>query len=105
MYILSQIFAIISTILLGLSYFAKSKRKIMLLCVFYCLFYALHYLFLGAITGMVMTLISMGRNIWFYLVAKKGGENSYFSLILFIIVAIVGVIFTYYDYFSIISMI
>lgn len=105
MYILSQIFVIISTVLLGLSYFAKSKKHIMLFCVFYCIFYAAHYLFLGAITGMVMTLISMGRNIWFYIIAKKGKNNSYFSLGLFIVIAMIGVIITFNDCFSIISMV
>ncbi len=104
MYVLSQGCAIISTIFLGLSYFAKSKRNIMLLCVFYCMFYAFHYLFLGAFTGMVMTLISLIRNIWFYIASKKGEDNSIFSLTLFVLVSIFGVIFTYKDLFSIVSM-
>lgn len=104
MYILSQISAIISTIFLGISYFAKDKKNIMLLCVIYCIFYAFHYLLLGAITGTTMTIISSIRNIWFYKRAKREKNNNSLSLIVFMAISLLGLIITYKDIFSIVSM-
>lgn len=104
MYVLSQICAVVSTVFLGLSYFAKNKRNIMLLCLIYCVFYGIHYLLLSAITGMLMTFISSIRNICFYTSAKKGRQNSHLSLIAFVLIGIFGMAFTYQNIFSIVSM-
>ena len=104
MYILSQIFVAISTIILGASYFANTKKNIMLLCVLYCIFYGAHYLLLGAYTGLTMTAISSVRNVWFYYIAKNNKENNIRTLLLFITVAFVSGFASYQDYFSIISI-
>ena len=103
-YVLSQLLVIVSTIFIGASYLAKSKKRVMLLCVVYCIFYSSHYMLLGAYTGMVMSLISACRNIYFYYYAKRNKRNNYFSLIFFMMFAFISGIIFYQDYISIVSM-
>lgn len=104
-YVCSQVLAVISTVVIGVSYLAKDKKNIMLLCVVYCFFYSGHYLLLNAYTGTLMTLISAARNVWFYFNAKKNRNNPKFSLMLFLLMAIIFGIISYQDTFSIISII
>ncbi|MBQ7140331.1 MAG: YgjV family protein [Bacilli bacterium] len=103
-YLLSQLFVITATILLGITYFAKKKKNILILCVLYCIFYGLHYLLLNAITGALMTLISLIRNYWFYINSKKNRENSKLILITLILIAIISGVMGYQDIFSIVSI-
>ena len=103
-YFLSQVFVLIASVFIGCSYRAKSKKNVMLLCVIYCVFYSTHYLLLGAFTGMFMSLISASRNILFYYNAKKRKKNKLSILILFAGVAVVAGIYSYEDFFSILSM-
>jgi hypothetical protein len=104
-YLLSQILVFIATIFIGATYLVKDKKTITLLCVIYCIFYAGHYLLLGAFTGFIMTVISAFRNILFYKNAVEKKDNSFGILFLFIFIAIVSGIFTFQDYFSIISIV
>lgn len=104
MYLLSQIFVIISTIILALSYISKSKKNVMLLCVLYCIFYGMHYLLLGAYTGLTMTTISGIRNIWFYNIERTNKANNIYTLILFVSISIISGIITYKNLFSIVSI-
>ena len=103
-YVLSQILVIISTLFIGASYLAKRKKHVMLLCVVYCIFYSSHYMLLGAYTGMVLTLISALRNIYFFFYEKNNKKNNLFSLILFILIALISGIICYQDYFSFVSI-
>ena len=103
-YYLSQILVIISTIFIGASYLAKNKKQVMLLCVIYCIIYGTHYMLLYAYTGMIMSLISATRNIYFFFYEKNKNRNNLFSLILFIIVEIISGIICYQDYFSLVSI-
>lgn len=103
-YVYSQILVVISTVFIGCSYLAKDKKNIMLLCVIYCFFYSGHYLLLNAYTGALMSLISAARNIWFYLNAKKKRNNPKFSLLLFLLLAVIFGAVSYQDTFSIISI-
>ncbi len=104
-YIVSQILVLIAIAFLGATYLVKDKKTIMFLCIIYCIFYGTHYLLLGAITGAVMTAISAARNVWFFVNAKRDVDNSLFTLILFVGVAIVSGITSYQDVFSIVSIV
>ena len=78
-YVLSQICVIIAVILLGTTYLIKDKKIILFLSILFACFYGIQYLLLNAITGFLMNLVSIVRNIWFYINAKKkngkiGGE-------------------------------
>lgn len=104
LYLLSQICVIISIILLGSTYFFKSKEKILGLCLVYNVFYGIHYLLLGAVTGTCMNLVSFIRNLWFYRNSKMNKKNSEAVLYTLFIISSVSCIFTYDDVFSLVSL-
>lgn len=104
-YVLSQICAIIAVILLGITYCVKDKKIVLLLAISFATFYGIQYLLLNAITGFFMNLVSIIRNIWFYINYKNKRKNSIFVLIsLFIITITLGLI-SYKDIFSILPII
>lgn len=104
LYLISQIFVIIATLILGITYFLKDKVKILILCLFYCLFYGVHYLLLGAFTGSLMNLVSFIRNFWFFRNSKKNKKNGKLLLIILVSISVISCIITYKDIFSIVSM-
>ena len=65
-YLLSQTIVIIATIFIAFTYVIKNRKKILILFILYSIFYGLHYLLLNAITGFLMNLVSIIRNIIFY---------------------------------------
>ena len=77
----------------------------MLLCVIYCIFYSSHYMLLGAYTGMLMSLVSASRNIFFYYYAKCNKKNNIINLVIFTLVAFIFGIVCYQNYFSIVSIV
>lgn len=103
-YIISQIFVIIAMLSLGISYLSKNKKKIMILCIVYSIMYGGQYLLLGAITGFTMNIVSIIRNIWFYINAKSNNKNNIWVLIILCILAIIFGIITYDNIFSIIPI-
>jgi hypothetical protein len=58
-YLFSQIAVIIATVFLGLTYFSKDRKKILILFILYSAFYGVHYILLEAITGFFMNMISI----------------------------------------------
>lgn len=104
LYLLSQVCVVISILILGTTYFVKSKEKILGLCLIYNIFYGVHYLLLGAVTGTCMNLVSFIRNLWFYRNSKKGIKNNEAVLYTLFIISSVSCIFTYDDVFSLISL-
>ena len=103
-YLLSQIFVIIATLVVSITYIAKSRKKILLCLIFYNLFYGIHYLLLNAITGSLMTLVSIGRNVFFYYNHVKEKENGITVLIIIYIIIIGFGIYSYQDIYSLVSM-
>lgn len=103
-YLFSQIFVIIATIFLGLTYFSKNRKKILILFIFYSVFYGIHYLLLEAITGFFMNLVSIIRNIIFYRYELKSKKNDEKFLIFLFLIIIFSTIYTYKDLFSILLM-
>lgn len=104
MYVVSQIFVIISSLVIGSTYFVKDKTKILYLCLIYCIFYGLHYLLLGAITGFLMTGVSFLRNLVFYINSKNNRSNNIFILIILIEISLISGISGYQDVYSIVSI-
>ena len=103
-YTISQILVVISMICIGSTYICKNKKTIMILCIIYGIFYGSHYLLLGATTGFVMNLVSITRNVWFYINAKKEKKNSKVLLGILVMIGIASGLLSYQDPFSIISM-
>ena len=104
MYVVSQIFVIISSLVIGSTYFVKDKTKILYLCLIYCIFYGVHYLLLGAVTGFLMTGVSFLRNLVFYVISKNNRSNNIFILIILIEISLISGISGYQDVYSIVSI-
>ena len=103
-YLLSQIIVIIATVFISFTYFIKNRKKFLIVFILYSMFYGMHYLLLGALTGFLMNMVSIIRNIIFYKwEIKKKKNNKNFLIILFLII-IIFTIFSYKDIFSLVSM-
>lgn len=75
-YILSQAFTIINYILLGVTYYLKDRKAILLVNILSAISMAIAYIFLGAYTGLAMCAIAIMRNLIFILDEKKNGKSD-----------------------------
>lgn len=75
-YIISQVFAVLAMLSVGISYQFKNKKIILILCIIYSTCYSLEYLLLGAMAGVAMNFVSVIRNVWFYINARKERKNG-----------------------------
>ena len=101
-YIISQVFVIVAMLFLGISYLQRDKKTIMILCIVYSVLYGGQYLLLGALTGFAMNIVSIIRNIWFYINAKSNRKNNKLVLMLLITIAIIFAVVSYDNIFSVI---
>ena len=91
MFYLAQLFGIIALVLLITS-FQKNNKNILLKCqIFSSLFFALQYLCLNAITGCLMNLMTMIRNI----IYKKFPKTPLLFVVLIIMSMIILSLFSY----------
>lgn len=104
-YIISQLFVVFAMLSLGATYLCKDKKKIVALGILYAILYGGQYLLLGAMTGFAMNIISIIRNIWFYINAKNNKKNNLIVLIVLIVLAIIFGAISYSNIFSIIPVI
>ena len=103
-YLLSQIIVIVATIFIAFTYFIKNRKKILILFILYSIFYGIHYLLLNAITGFLMNLVSIIRNIIFYKQEINNKQNSKIFLVVLFSIIILFTLCSYKDYYSLISM-
>ena len=104
-YIISQILVVFAMLSLGTTYLCKDKNKIVALGILYSVLYGTQYLLLGAMTGFAMNIISIIRNIWFYINVKNKKKNKLITLIVLIILVIIFGLMSYNNIFSIIPII
>lgn len=69
-YIFSQFFAIFAYMFLGMTYLIKKKNFVLLLNALSTTCFTISYIFLFAWSGVKMSMISLLRNLIFYLVAR-----------------------------------
>lgn len=103
-YVLSQVSVIIATVFISFTYLLKDRKKILILFILYSLFYGVHYLLLNAITGFLMNLVSIVRNIIFFKHEVKNQDNNKLFLLILFSIIIIFTVFSYKDLFSLISM-
>ena len=70
--IVGQILGIIATLIFVISYQANTKNKVLFLQVLAVICICVSYLLLGAISGFVLNIICLIRNICFLLIKKEG---------------------------------
>lgn len=110
-YIISQIFTIIMYALLGISYYAKDRKTILVLNFLSLIANAVAYVLLEAYTGLAMCIVAFFRNIVFLVDEKKNGVKSEIGkkdivwLIIFYILIVISTVFTYEGLLSLLSVI
>ena len=109
-YILSQIFTVIMYALLALTYYAKERKKVLVLNFAALIANGIAYVFLSAWSGLAMCFIALTRNIIFLIDEKKNGKrdtiNKMDIIILFVLyaISIVSAVFTYEGFLSLFSV-
>lgn len=109
-YILSQVFTIINYALLAISYYAKDRRKVLIISFLSLIANAIAYIFLSAWTGLAMCAVALIRNIIFLIDENKNGKretNNKTDIIILIIlytISIISAVFTYDGFFSLLSV-
>lgn len=109
-YILSQVFIIISYLLLMLSYQAKSRKNILVLSNISIVANGISYVFLQAYTGLAMCFVALFRNIIFMVDEKRNGKSDKISkkdiiiLVVLYLISLVSTVFTYDGFLSLLSV-
>ena len=100
-YILSQIFVIISYLLLGLTYLKDKRKTILIIGTCSLIALEISYFLLSAYTGVAMVAIAIIRNIIFYFDEKKNGKSDkiykkdVLILIILYLITLISAIYTY----------
>ena len=109
-YIASQIATIIMYGLLALSYYAKDRKKVLIISFLSLLANVVAYVLLRAWSGIAMCLVALVRNILFLVDEKKNGvkekvdKKDIIILIILYLISIVSAIFTYEGFLSLLSV-
>ncbi len=110
-YILSQIFIIINYVLLGLSYYCKNRKTVLVISFMAVIANGLSYVFLNAYSGLSMCILALVRNIIFLVDEKKNGKSDKITkkdviiLVALYAIAITSAIFTYEGFLSLLSVV
>lgn len=99
-YILSQVCVFIAFAIDATSYFFKTKKNFLLLCICYSCFYILSYIFLNVYLAVIANSIFLVRNIWYTHLNNKNKKFNAYLLPIFILNAgfITAFIFLYTSY-------
>ena len=107
MYTISQIFVVLGYLLLGVSYCLKSRKTILIVSLASLVSSYFAYLFLNAYSGMAMMILAIIRNLIFIGENKKNNSDkiSYKDWLILVFLYIVTIIFAFFTYKGIGSMI
>lgn len=109
-YIISQIFTVISYILLATTYQVKNRKAVLTLNLFGQLSFIIAYSLLGAWSGLAMTVLAIIRNIIFIVDENKNVKREHMNkmdisiLIIMYIASITSAIVTYNGFFSLLPV-
>ena len=109
-YILSQVFTVITYVLLALTYYAKDRNKVLVLSFISIIANGLAYVFLSAWTGLAMCIVALIRNIIFLVDEKKNGKRDTINktdiviLVVLYTISIISAVFTYDGFLSLLSV-
>ena len=109
-YIISQVFTVIMYILLGITFYVKERKVVLILNFIATISIAIAYILLGAWTGLAMCIVVIIRNTIFLLDEKKNGKRDRINktdiiiLIVLYTISIVSAVFSYDGIFSLLSV-
>lgn len=107
MYLLSQIFVIISYLLLAFTYLKNKRKTILIIGTCSLIALEISYSFLSAYTGMAMVAVAIIRNMIFYFDEKKNGKSNKIyrkDLVILVILYTITLILAIYTYNGIESL-
>ena len=109
-YVLSQVFTIIMYVLLAVTYYAKDRKKVLVISFLSIIANGIAYIFLSAWTGLAMCIVALIRNIIFLIDEKKNGKRENINkkdiiiLIILIAILILSAVLTYDGFLSLLSV-
>ncbi len=108
-YVGSQIFTILTYALLVMTYYVKSRKKVLVISFLSIVANLLAYVLLNAGTGVAMCVVAIARNAYFLVDEKKGNheENKIKDVVVLLVIYFaIGVVtyFTYEDFWSLLSV-
>lgn len=109
-YVLSQIFTIITYVLLAMTYYAKNRKAVLTISFASLITNGLVYVFLSAYSGLAMCIVALIRNIIFLVDEKKNGKRDTNTkkdvviLVILYIISIASAVFTYDGFLSLLSV-
>lgn len=101
--VVAQLIGFVALVFAMISYQMKTQKGIVLIQIVSCTFFALHFLMLEAYTGALLNLIAAVRSVVFANKDKKWGKSNWW-IVLFSIISIVAVAFSWEGYMSIMPM-
>ena len=110
-YVLSQVFTIIMYLLMAITYYAKDRKKVLIMNFLSMIAESLAYVLLNAWTGFAMCIVALLRNIIFLLDEKKNGKRDTINktdviiLVILYVITIIFTVFTYDGFLSLLSVI
>lgn len=110
-YILSQVFTIVMYVLLAITYYAKDRKKILILSFLSLIANGVAYFLLSAWSGLAMCIVALIRNVIFLIDEKKNGKRDKINkmdiaiLIILYAIAVGSAVFTYDGPLSLLSVI
>ena len=109
-YVLSQIFTIITYLLLAMTYYSKNRKAVLTISFASLITNGLEYVFLSAYSGLAMCIVALIRNIIFLVDEKKNGKRDTNTkkdvviLVILYIISIASAVFTYDGFLSLLSV-
>ena len=100
---IAQIIGFIALIFAMVSYQMKTQKGIVLIQIVSCAFFAVHFLMLDAFTGALLNLIGAVRSVVFANKDKKWGKSNWW-IVVFSIISVVAIAFTWEGYISLLPM-
>lgn len=109
-YIASQVFTIITYVLLAATYYAKNRKAVLVISFLSLIANGIAYILLNAYTGLAMCIVALIRNIIFIVDERKNGKRDEINkkdiiiLIILYLVSIISAVFTYEGFLSLLSV-
>ena len=106
-YIISQVFTVIMYILLGITFYVKERKVVLILNFIATVSIAIAYILLDAWTGLAMCIVVIIRNTIFLLDEKKNGKRDTITktdIIILIVLYTISIVFSVFSYDEIFSL-
>ena len=109
-YVISQVLTVLMYVFLGMTYYAKDRKKVLILSFLSLIANGLAYVFLSAWSGLAMCIVAFIRNIIFLIDEKKNGKRDQISkfdigvLVVLYVISIISAVFTYEGFLSLLSV-